>query len=167
MPDDKAFQKQLTDIEKKKIEMGTNDKYNDKMTISDVPKSKNTIKINSNSTTTSTTRNIEKNDTCSDKTNENDNNNNNNKDTAENDENEAESETVRIRGYKLTTDGRKTTFFNNEMDEQTKALIGDIAPQKILHVDEKNVLSVPGGGSAWNAAGTFESVDHCKYLHYT
>ena len=52
MPDDKAFQKQLIDIEKKKIEMGTNDKYNDKMTISDVPKSKNTIKINSNSTTT-------------------------------------------------------------------------------------------------------------------
>jgi tetratricopeptide (TPR) repeat protein len=36
-----------------------------------------------------------------------------------------------MRGYKTTSDGRKTTFFNNEMDEQTKALIGDITPKSI------------------------------------
>lgn len=28
-----------------------------------------------------------------------------------------------IRGYKTTSDGRKTTFFNNEMDEETKKLV--------------------------------------------
>ena len=79
-------------------------------------------------------------------------------------ENEDENEN-KIRGYKLTSDGRKTTFFNNELDEKTKALIGSIAPQKIKTVpgacDANGGVGV-GGGSAWNAAGTFESVDHCK-----
>ena len=36
-----------------------------------------------------------------------------------------------MRGYKTTSDGRKTTFFNNEMDEKTKELIGDITPKAI------------------------------------
>jgi hypothetical protein len=31
-----------------------------------------------------------------------------------------------IRGYKTTSDGRKTTFFNNEMDEETKKLVNII-----------------------------------------
>ena len=80
----------------------------------------------------------------------------------------------KIRGYKLTTDGRKTTFFNNEMDEQTKALIGNIAPQKIECSDVTQGGTgtggqgggVSNGGSAWNAAGTFESVDHCKFNYF-
>ena len=81
-------------------------------------------------------------------------------------ENEGENEN-KIRGYKLTSDGRKTTFFNNELDEQTKALIGSIAPQKIETIpgavcDASSGAGV-SGGSAWNAAGTFESVDHCEY----
>jgi tetratricopeptide (TPR) repeat protein len=36
-----------------------------------------------------------------------------------------------MRGYKTTSDGRKTTFFNNELDEKTKELIGDITPKAI------------------------------------
>ena len=36
-----------------------------------------------------------------------------------------------MRGYKTTADGRKTTFFNNELDEKTKELIGDITPKAI------------------------------------
>ena len=85
----------------------------------------------------------------------------------EEEEEEVENEN-KIRGYKLTTDGRKTTFFNNEMDEQTKALIGSIAPQKIENLEGTLAqgvsasMSVSNGSSAWNAAGTFESVDHCK-----
>lgn len=85
-------------------------------------------------------------------------------------EDEEEENENKIRGYKLTTDGRKTTFFNNEMDEQTKALIGNTAPQKIECSDVTQAGAgagaggggVSNGGSAWNAAGTFESVDHCK-----
>jgi hypothetical protein len=79
---------------------------------------------------------------------------------------EEEEEENKIRGYKLTTDGRKTTFFNNELDEKTKALIGSIAPQKI-EIPSEGPGSAggtvgAGSGSAWNSAGTFESVDHCK-----
>lgn len=88
---------------------------------------------------------------------------NNKKYTTENNENTEETDnTDKIRGYKLTTDGRKTTFFNNEMDEQTRALIGDIAPQKISPQDNGGDVVPSNGGSVWNAAGTFESVDHCK-----
>lgn len=36
-----------------------------------------------------------------------------------------------VRGYKKLADGRTTTFFNNEMTEEVKTLIGDIAPKKI------------------------------------
>ena len=152
-PEDKTFKKQLLDVETKMLESAKNSN-NLKNHEPVVPKSTNTVKTNSNVTTT--VKNSSKED--GNKTNETGNNSNTQND-------EIETETEKIRGYKLTTDGRKTTFFNNEMDEQTKALIGDIAPQKILHVEEKNVPVVPGGGSAWNAAGTFESVDHCKYFH--
>eukprot|EP01036_Dinobryon_divergens_P027484 gene27484-36263_t len=48
------------------------------------------------------------------------------------------------RGYKKTSDGRTTTFFNREIDETAKKLIGDIAPKPIQV------------GSAWNKAGTYE-----------
>jgi hypothetical protein len=79
---------------------------------------------------------------------------------------EEEEQESKIRGYKLTKDGRKTTFFNNELDEKTKALIGSIAPQKIEIPSEgpgsAEVTVGAGTGSAWNSAGTFESVDHCK-----
>lgn len=39
--------------------------------------------------------------------------------------------TDKVRGYKLTSDGRKTSFFNNELTDEAKALIGDIAPKPI------------------------------------
>eukprot|EP00629_Pelagomonadales_sp_RCC1024_P011981 CAMPEP_0119289048 /NCGR_PEP_ID=MMETSP1329-20130426/38318_1 /TAXON_ID=114041 /ORGANISM="Genus nov. species nov., Strain RCC1024" /LENGTH=382 /DNA_ID=CAMNT_0007289833 /DNA_START=114 /DNA_END=1258 /DNA_ORIENTATION=- len=65
-----------------------------------------------------------------------------------------------MRGYKVDSQGRKTTFFNNELDEKTKALIGDIAPKKVeAAVDMK----VGAGESSWNQAGTFESKDHTKW----
>jgi len=70
-----------------------------------------------------------------------------------------------VRGYKMTSDGRKTTFFNNEIDEQTKALIGDIAPKPIAAPAETALQTGGGlgGTSAWNTAGTFESRDHSKW----
>lgn len=57
-----------------------------------------------------------------------------------------------FRGYKKTSDGRVTTFFNNELDESTKALIGNIAPKKIDAPDAPAVAPA-ASGSVWNAAG--------------
>ena len=62
-----------------------------------------------------------------------------------------------MKGYKTTSDGRKTTFFNNELDEKTKSLIGDITPKAIAAEAVKTATTAINGGSAWNTAGTFES----------
>jgi hypothetical protein len=70
-----------------------------------------------------------------------------------------------FRGYKKTKDGKITTFFNREIDENTKALIGDIAPQKVQGgAVGQGQGEGQGGvlGSVWNSAGTFEATDHSK-----
>jgi tetratricopeptide (TPR) repeat protein len=36
-----------------------------------------------------------------------------------------------VRGYKKLADGRMTTYFNNELNEETKQLIGDITPKRV------------------------------------
>ena len=65
-----------------------------------------------------------------------------------------------IRGYKQTADGRKTTFFNHDLSEEAKALIGDIAPKKLDQVPQLLQSAASSGtGSAWNTAGTFESIN--------
>ncbi len=65
----------------------------------------------------------------------------------------------------MLADGRKTTYFNNELSEETKKLIGDIAPKLINPAGAGAGPSADGGagagagqptGSAWNYAGTFE-----------
>jgi hypothetical protein len=66
----------------------------------------------------------------------------------------------KIRGYKITEDGRKTTFFNRDLDETAKSLIGDIRPKKIEEAAAVPVAApAVAGASAWNAAGTYESYD--------
>ena len=62
-----------------------------------------------------------------------------------------------LKGYKIV-DGKKTTYFNNELDQKTKQLIGDIAPKPIQKVEsvEASPVSAPVVGSVWNQAGTFE-----------
>lgn len=81
---------------------------------------------------------------------------------------DSDEEGERIRGYKTTSDGRKTTFFNNEMDEKTKELIGSIAPQRLdvnANTNAPTPIAASSGtqqGSAWNSAGTFESKDVTK-----
>lgn len=68
-----------------------------------------------------------------------------------------------MKGYKKTADGRVTTYFHNELSEEAKALIGDIAPKKLETFD--GVGAVGGEGtegtdvSVWNKAGTWESRD--------
>jgi tetratricopeptide (TPR) repeat protein len=70
-------------------------------------------------------------------------------------EDESELERLNVRGYKKTADGRTTTFFNHDLDEETKKLIGSIAPKK-LEVQGEVITTGTIAGSAWNAAGTYE-----------
>lgn len=63
-----------------------------------------------------------------------------------------------VRGYKKLADGRVTTFFNNELTEEAKQLIGDIAPKKVENPNQVQIKSVDGG-SAWNQGNTFEEKD--------
>lgn len=72
----------------------------------------------------------------------------------------SKSQSDEFRGYKLDSQGRRTTFFNNELDDKTKELIGDIAPKKIERAVDMRVAQ---GASSWNQAGTFEEVNHTKY----
>jgi hypothetical protein len=76
------------------------------------------------------------------------------------DKGEDDEMTEKIRGYRIKEDGTKTTFFNRDIDETAKSLIGDIRPKKI---DEATAIPVAtpavSGASAWNAAGTYESYD--------
>mmetsp|Transcript_7984 Transcript_7984/g.16232 ORF Transcript_7984/g.16232 Transcript_7984/m.16232 type:complete len:437 (-) Transcript_7984:72-1382(-) len=63
-----------------------------------------------------------------------------------------------VRGYKKTADGRVTTFFNHDLDETAKKLIGDIAPKKLDSVQPQAAVetATANGSSVWNSAGTYE-----------
>lgn len=84
-----------------------------------------------------------------------------------------EAKKMNMRGYKTTADGRKTSYFHNEMDAKTKELIGDITPTRITPTKHGNTSTAgapaatsnegpkrldPGAGgggvSSWNAGGT-------------
>ena len=78
-----------------------------------------------------------------------------------------------MKGYKTNSKGQKTTYFNRELSEEEKHLIGDITPKKIdtaamsssssssssSHLPSSSpqpILSpslTSAGGSAWNTAG--------------
>lgn len=68
-----------------------------------------------------------------------------------------------VRGYKIRSDGKKTSYFDREISDDTKQLIGDIAPKRIdpnaPTDDAPKPLPVTEGTSAWNKAGTWEERD--------
>ena len=66
------------------------------------------------------------------------NNNSNNKNDDSDDEELTEEELKMLRGYKKTSDGRTTSYFNREQTEHEKELIGCIAPKRL---DESAVVS--------------------------
>lgn len=74
----------------------------------------------------------------------------------DNEDNDEDLKALNLRGYKKTSDGRTTTFFNNELDEEAKKLIGNIAPKKLDADVIPTVTVTPEVGSAWNSAGTYE-----------
>ena len=60
-----------------------------------------------------------------------------------------------VRGYKIVN-GKKTSYFHNELSEDAKKLIGNIAPKRIEQQEEKPQEPDSTMGSAWNKAGTWE-----------
>jgi len=77
-----------------------------------------------------------------------------------------------VRGYKIVN-GKKTSYFHNELSEEAKTLIGDIAPKKLdASVDTTTTTaeassSTPSGASAWNKAGTWEEKDLTSWAKTT
>jgi len=99
--------------------------------------------------------------------------NSNNKQTDAENENDDDSKLFTksepIRGYKVVN-GKKTSYFHNELDEKSKALIGDIAPKKIENPttttgenNSNNMSTNTPGTSVWNNAGTWEEKDVSKW----
>jgi activator of HSP90 ATPase len=71
-----------------------------------------------------------------------------------------------MKGYKMTSDGRKTTYFNREISEEEKTLLGDFTPKPLasnaelstngIGAQSSSAKSASSSGSAWNTAGTWE-----------
>ena len=70
-----------------------------------------------------------------------------------------------MRGYKKTSDGRTTSYFNRELSDDAKRVIGDIAPKRLdkspstSDTPTRLPSSTSVGTSAWNKAGTWEEKD--------
>jgi len=66
-----------------------------------------------------------------------------------------------MKGYK-TVNGKKTSYFHNELSAKDKELIGDIAPKK-LNTPAPQTLAqaskTASSTSVWNQAGTWEEKD--------
>jgi tetratricopeptide (TPR) repeat protein len=65
-----------------------------------------------------------------------------------------------VKGYKIVN-GKKTSYFHNELSEDAAKLIGDIAPKKLdpAVAELSSTTAVEQGTSAWNKAGTWEEKD--------
>jgi tetratricopeptide (TPR) repeat protein len=77
-----------------------------------------------------------------------------------------------FKGYKIVN-GKKTTYFHNELSEEAKQLIGDIAPKKLdssaIAVSDTSTTNTiaDSSRSAWNKAGTWEEKDVTKWAKET
>lgn len=82
--------------------------------------------------------------------------------TFKNDSVKKEGETnVELRGYKKLSNGKVTTYFNREISEEEKVLLGDMSPKRIdpnstIDNTPKLVSATNTAISAWNRAGTWE-----------
>lgn len=75
-----------------------------------------------------------------------------------------------VRGYKIRSDGKKTSYFDREISDEVKAMIGDIAPKKIdtnTSLDSAPKPIQQEGTSAWNKAGTWEERDVSSWAEET
>lgn len=93
-------------------------------------------------------------------------------DVADDDDAKLFTKSEPIRGYKVVN-GKKTSYFHNELDEKAKALIGDIAPKKLENIPPPSSAGLADDGgnnnktSAWNQAGTWEEKDVTQWAKDT
>lgn len=77
---------------------------------------------------------------------------------------EDSEDNVILKGYKETSDGKKTSYFHRELSEEEKSLIGDTTPKRI-DGSNQSIDNTPQrlpkslSGSPWNSAGTYEEKD--------
>ena len=71
-----------------------------------------------------------------------------------------------VKGYKVVN-GKKTSYFHNELSDDARRLIGDIAPKRIDTPAATEAPAPAAGGSAWNKAGTWEEKDVSKWARTT
>ena len=76
--------------------------------------------------------------------------------------------TESMKGYKILADGRKTSYFHREISAEEKAKLATHAQPKAIDASQAKALHAAnvdesGGGSAWNAKGTFEERDTTKW----
>ena len=69
-----------------------------------------------------------------------------------------------LRGYKVVN-GKKTSYFHNELTEEAKNLIGDIAPKKLEVAPASKGTEPTDGTSVWNTAGTWEEKNVTKWAN--
>lgn len=79
-------------------------------------------------------------------------------DLGDNDDSDLFTKSDPIRGYKIVN-GKKTSYFHNELDEETKNLIGNTAPKRIHAAPCTSNATKALGTSQWNEAGTWEEKD--------
>ncbi|CAN0017323.1 unnamed protein product [Phaeothamnion confervicola] len=95
----------------------------------------------------------------------------------EDDDASAAAASSNLRGYKKRDDGRVTTYFNRDLSDAEKALLGSTAPKKLdaMDVPPSPVAGAGNGAaggaagngaaaatSAWNTAGTWEEKDRTR-----
>jgi hypothetical protein len=72
-----------------------------------------------------------------------------------------------VRGYKIVN-GKKTSYFHTELSEETKQLIGDIAPKKLdITTTTGSTTTSSSSLSAWNQAQTWEEKDCTEWAKRT
>lgn len=149
-PDDKELQAQLIKVNDKLDNATTSAPAPvSKPAVASVPRAANTVTTKSGASTNNTTKTT----TSSSSSSSSSLKTSSDKEIVDDDE---DLKNLNVRGYKKTSDGKVTTFFNNELDEQTKQLIGNIAPKKLDATGEVITTNAPASGSAWNSAGTYE-----------
>ena len=63
-----------------------------------------------------------------------------------------------VRGYKKRADGSTTSYFDREVDAETRAMLDRMKQPKRIET-EAAASETPRSGSAWNKAGTWEDKD--------
>ena len=71
------------------------------------------------------------------------------------------NDTNSFKGYKINADGKKTTYFDRQLTDAEKAILGDFSPKPISNSNDINSVDnspqkISNIGSVWNTAGTWE-----------